>query len=126
MGTKRAFSGHVVFLGLAMAGLALLTASAVISGGAGRAHALSNCDVGDYSLDGEELAFLSLINGYRAENGLGALTISTNLNRAAHWMSNDLGTNNYFSHTDSLNLKLILFQRLVNSMLVEILRLGVG
>jgi hypothetical protein len=48
------------------------------------------------------MAFLSLINDYRLQNGLGALTVSTNLNRAAHWMSNDLGTNGYFSHTDSL------------------------
>src|SRR5690606_22774689 len=42
------------------------------------------------------------INNYRAQNGRGALTVSTNLNRAAHWMGNDLGVNRYFSHTDSL------------------------
>ena len=66
------------------------------------AFALTNCNVADYSLDGEEMAFLSLINQYRADNGLNQLTISTNLNRAAHWMSNDLGENAYFAHTDSL------------------------
>jgi uncharacterized protein YkwD len=102
MGTGRPLSGQLAFLGLAVTGLVLLAASAVVAGGAGAAHALTNCEVGDYSLDGEELGFLALINDYRAQNGLGALTISTNLNRAAHWMSNDLGTNNYFSHTDSL------------------------
>ena len=39
---------------------------------------------------------------YRASNGLGSLTISTNLNRGAAWMAQDLADNNYFSHTDSL------------------------
>ncbi len=65
-------------------------------------YALTNCNVADFSLDGEEMAFLTLINQYRATNGLNQLTISTNLNRAAHWMSNDMGVNSYFSHTDSL------------------------
>jgi uncharacterized protein YkwD len=87
----------------AMAGV-LLAAAALfaLAGNAGEARALVNCDVGDFSNDAEELTFLTLINNYRAENGLGALTISTNLNRASHWMSNDLGVNAYFSHTDSL------------------------
>lgn len=66
------------------------------------AAALSNCSVSHDSNDGEELAFLGLINSYRQSNGLGALTISTNLNRGAAWMTEDLATNNYFSHTDSL------------------------
>ena len=66
------------------------------------ASALSNCSVSDLSMDSEETAFLGLINQYRAQNGLGALTISTNLNRAASWMVIDLATKNYFSHTDSL------------------------
>lgn len=90
----------------ALAGMAalLMVAAAVtaLAGGGGSARALVNCDVGDYSNDGEELAFLGLINDYRAQNGLGPLTISTNLNRASHWMSNDMGTNAYFGHTDSL------------------------
>ena len=89
---------------LSAAAAILLAASAVfaLAGNGGEARALVNCEVGDYSNDGEELAFLTLINNYRAQNGLGALTISTNLNRASHWMSNDLGVNAYFSHTDSL------------------------
>ena len=66
------------------------------------ASALTNCSVADLSIDGEETAFLGLINNYRAQNGLGALTISANLNRAASWMVVDLATNNYFAHTDSL------------------------
>ena len=50
------------------------------------------------ALDGEENAFLGLINQYRAANGLGELS----LNDASRWMSADMGANNYFSHTDSL------------------------
>ncbi|MGE5595340.1 MAG: CAP domain-containing protein [Hyphomicrobiales bacterium] len=66
------------------------------------ARALSNCDVADFSNDGEEMAFLTIINNYRAANGVGALSISQNLNRAAAWMAMDMGTHNYFGHTDSL------------------------
>ena len=54
------------------------------------------------ALDGEETAFLGLINQYRAANGLGALSPDDTLNIAARWMSTDMATNNYFSHTDSL------------------------
>ena len=52
--------------------------------------------------DGEEQAFVTLINNFRAQNGLGALSLNTQLNNAADWMSVDMGANNYFSHTDSL------------------------
>ncbi len=54
------------------------------------------------ALDGEEQAFLGLINQYRAANGLGALSLDGQLNSAALWMSQDMAANNYFSHTDSL------------------------
>jgi uncharacterized protein YkwD len=65
------------------------------------AFALTNCSVSD-SFDSQEQAFLTLINNYRAQNGRVPLTASTNLNRGAGWMAQDLGTKNYFSHTDSL------------------------
>lgn len=45
---------------------------------------------------------LTLINNYRAQNGAGALQISPTLTAAAEWMSNDMATKNYLSHTDSL------------------------
>src|SRR3989304_5657686 len=54
------------------------------------------------ALDGEEQAFLGMINQYRASNGLGALSVNSQLTDAALWMSRDMGANNYFSHTDSL------------------------
>lgn len=66
------------------------------------AEALTNCTVSDLSTDGEEAAFLTLVNTYRAQNGRGALALSTNLSRAATWHGGDMGANGYFSHTDSL------------------------
>ncbi|HEV8574971.1 MAG TPA: hypothetical protein VGR43_09720, partial [Dehalococcoidia bacterium] len=48
------------------------------------------------ALDGEEQAFLGLINQYRAQNGLGALSQQGQLNSASLWMSQDMGANNYF------------------------------
>jgi len=63
--------------------------------------ALNNCSAGTGN-DSEELNFLGIINDYRTSNGLGTLSISANLNRAARWKVNDMGGHNYFSHTDSL------------------------
>jgi len=45
---------------------------------------------------------VTLINGYRAENGLGPLVTSPALTQAAQWMSEDMAANGYLSHTDSL------------------------
>ena len=45
---------------------------------------------------------VSLINGYRAENGVGPLVTSPALTQAAQWMSEDMAANGYLSHTDSL------------------------
>ncbi len=56
----------------------------------------------DPAIDGEEQAFLGLINSHRAQNGLGALSLNTELSNAGDWMSTDMATVNYFSHTDSL------------------------
>ena len=87
------------------AGLAalLIAAGAFTAMGDGTpARALTNCTVSDNSVDAQEAAFLTLINSYRAQNGLPALAMSTNLNRAATWLAVDLATKNYFSHTDSL------------------------
>lgn len=81
---------------------ALLAGLSLTMGAGQRADALTNCSVTHDALDSEEQAFLTLINQYRAQNGLGPLTISTNLNRAAAWMVEDMATKGYFSHTDSL------------------------
>ncbi|HEV2108989.1 MAG TPA: SH3 domain-containing protein [Thermomicrobiales bacterium] len=55
--------------------------------------------VGGYCADGEENAFLGLINQYRAANGLGRLVHTQTLAAAAEHHSVDMATNNYFSHT---------------------------
>ncbi len=91
----------VLPLALAIVG-ALLASFAMTFADDNRAGALTNCEVSHDGNDSEELAFLSLINNYRTQNGLGTLTISTNLNRGSAWMTEDLATNNYFAHTDSL------------------------
>lgn len=90
MGSRGAGRARIrsTFLGL----LALVTALIVATAAPGRAAAL----------DSEEARLLELINQYRAANGLGALTLNNTLNQAARWMAQDMATNNYFSHTDSL------------------------
>ena len=52
-------------------------------------------------LDAEEQAFVTLINRYRRQHGLRPLTISNTLDASAVWMSRDMATKRYFSHTDS-------------------------
>ena len=55
-------------------------------------------------LDSEEKAFVTLINNYRAANGLGTLKVSLKLTQAAAWMSEDLSKRpaSGFGHIDSL------------------------
>ncbi|OGE78969.1 MAG: hypothetical protein A2751_00700 [Candidatus Doudnabacteria bacterium RIFCSPHIGHO2_01_FULL_46_14] len=50
----------------------------------------------------EGWALLSLINDYRAQNGLASLQVSQALTASAQWMSTDMVEKNYMSHTDSL------------------------
>ena len=52
-----------------------------------------------YSPDQEELAFLGLINDYRAQIGAGPLTLNTELGAAADYHSLDMATHNYVAHT---------------------------
>lgn len=54
------------------------------------------------ALDGEESAFLTMINNYRAQNGLGTLSTNGKLRDAGLWMAQDMAAKDYFSHTDSL------------------------
>jgi uncharacterized protein YkwD len=54
------------------------------------------------ALDAEETAFVGLLNTYRAQNGLGAVSACVSLNRAAQGHSEDMRDNDYFSH-DGLN-----------------------
>jgi uncharacterized protein YkwD len=56
----------------------------------------------DPQLDSEEQAFVTLINTYRSQNGLGPLSIDWEMQASSDWMSADMGQKGYFSHTDSL------------------------
>jgi len=56
----------------------------------------------DPVLDAEEKVFCKQVNQYRAQNGRPALRVSVSLTNASKWMSTDMATKNYFSHTDSL------------------------
>lgn len=88
---------------LRIACLAVLALSAAATAGSPtKAHALANCDVPEVSLDADEQAVIALLNTYRANHGLGNLTVDTTLVRAATWMSIDLSSRSAFSHTDSL------------------------
>ena len=57
---------------------------------------------GDPVLDVEERALCRQINSYRAQNAIAPLKMSVALTTASKWMSTDMSTKNYFSHTDSL------------------------
>ena len=60
----------------------------------------TTCDP-NVNLDGEENAFLDLINAYRIENGLSPLGVSPALTKSAERHSQDMATNSFFSHTGS-------------------------
>jgi len=51
-----------------------------------------------YAPDDQEMAFLDLINSYRASLGLGALSLNYQLGAAADYHSYDMAVNNYFDH----------------------------
>jgi|GEM_PF-3555472 len=48
--------------------------------------------------DGEEWSMLTLINDYRASNGLGAVQMTQTLSNAAEYHSTDMASKNYFGH----------------------------
>ncbi len=81
----------IAFVAIAFAGVQRWTAPA---------HATTVGCATDSTLDGEEKAFLTLINNYRVQNGLQPLVASNTLSRASAWKSYDLGVNHYFAHDD--------------------------
>ena len=52
----------------------------------------------EFCADPEETAFLALINGYRAEQGKGPLSLNLSLSAAADHHSLSMAENNYFDH----------------------------
>jgi uncharacterized protein YkwD len=94
---------HRVRLWSALAAVTLLALAAFGAAGAGRAQALTNCTLasGDPSISQVELEFLHLINEYRADNGVGPLSLSPTLSHAATWKAVDMAAKDYFAHDDA-------------------------
>ena len=55
------------------------------------------------ALTADEASFLTIINQHRSDNGQGPLFEDAGMQLAAEWLANDMATNDYISHTDSLN-----------------------
>lgn len=87
---------------LALGASVSLLAVVMLAGGIPGARALGKCEVADTSLDGEESAFISLLNSYRASQGAPAVVVSDPLMRAATWMATDQSAQSNLQHTDSL------------------------
>ncbi|HLL49125.1 MAG TPA: CAP domain-containing protein, partial [Thermomicrobiales bacterium] len=65
----------------------------------------SNGGGGGYAADGEERAFLNLINDYRSRNGLAGLALQDQLGAAADHHSQDMAQKNYFAHCELESVK---------------------
>jgi uncharacterized protein YkwD len=78
--------------------LQLITLSAAFALGALALVMLAQAPAGsaDPALDSEESAFLTLINDYRAQNGLSQLVVQEDLAEAADWYATDMATKNYY------------------------------
>lgn len=92
---------------LAISGLLVFTAIAATSWARTpqTASALTNCTIAQDQInhDVEETAFLALINAFRASQPtpVAPVIFDDDLDRSAAWLSNDMATNVFFSHTDS-------------------------
>jgi uncharacterized protein YkwD len=62
-------------------------------------------DSGDYCADDQEYAMLTQLNAYRAENGLGELTLSVTLGAAAKHHSESMASFNYFDGSHDLHFE---------------------
>ena len=94
--TRRLAVVRSLVLAIAVAGITTAAVAAAPAPGTSRHAELAAYS---YCPDGEDLAFLSLINQYRADNGLPALSLSRALGAAANRHSRDMARYNYFSHT---------------------------
>lgn len=93
------FSRRILARGLVL--LALVTSGIAMSAGPSAAADISGAMP---VLDGEEKAFVKLINDYRAANGRAPLQVSIALTKASAWMSDDMSKRSAdtFGHADSL------------------------
>ena len=91
---------HRALFGAALACVLFAACAAAAAFSAPSESAAAGDCTADPSLDSEEQQFLTLINNYRAQNGLQPLGASYLLSKAAQWKSQDLGVNAYFAHDD--------------------------
>jgi uncharacterized protein YkwD len=85
-----------------LAVIAVLTSSTSILAGprpAGQVPRAGFTATADYCAEPEELAFLKLINDYRAQNGLGPLVLTQTLGAASEHHSLDMATYDYIGHS---------------------------
>lgn len=73
--------------------------NALAAGGMVAAHPVARDATARYAPDSQDCQFLSRINSYRKQNGLGTLKLSKALGAAAVHHSIDMATNDVFSHT---------------------------
>ena len=91
---------------LVVASAALPAFLAPATGSVPSARAAGPCAAAATPLEGEEQAFLQLINDYRVRYGLDPLRVSSSLRRAASWMAADMTGHGYFGHVDSLGRRI--------------------
>lgn len=89
---------HLLSAALAALGLLCLVAPWGVSA----SRAAEMCSSPTPQLDEEEIAFVALLNEYRAARGVEPLMTSATLSAAADWHAHDLGGGDTFSHHDSL------------------------
>ena len=100
----RSFTAPRRLLTAALAATLSLTALPVAAGIVRAQYADPvNCDVdvNQLGIDSEDQAMLDLLNGYRAQYGLGPVQFSATLQRVALWKSTDMAVNHYANHDDS-------------------------
>jgi len=78
----------------------LIALVAVVLAGTG-VTVLQQAALAAYCPDPQEQRFLTLINNYRAQNGVGRLKLVKNLGTAADFHSRDMGRRDFFSHDSS-------------------------
>src|SRR5688572_19946247 len=79
----------------------LLAVTGLMAGQTALPVAAGTCNVNNLKVTAQERAVLTLINNYRAQFALPAVSIDAELNRGASWHARDMARRNYFSHNDS-------------------------
>jgi uncharacterized protein YkwD len=84
--------------------LAVVFVAALVAGAVGYSLLISQARVQGQGAapNSDEVALLALVNEYRTQHGMWPLKLSPTLSAASRWMSEDMASHEYLSHTDSL------------------------